>query len=160
MLIFPNTLHSPIGLTNDMVSISNNAVILLTARVALELVQRKNLGKLCRPETNALEVAHGSCAGYMILRSAPGSGNRITERGNNCSDKSAGNTVVAREERVFFKEALTAAAPVAALTQVQKRSAFGSHGYGLSRLHRQGNGVFAWVIPDKYEVRQKYFQHL
>ena len=32
--------------------------------------------------------------------------------------------------------------------------------YNLSRLHRRGNGVFAWVIPDKYEVRQKYFQHL
>ena len=32
--------------------------------------------------------------------------------------------------------------------------------YNLSRLHRRGNGVFAWVIPDKYEVRQKHFQHL
>ena len=133
MLIFPNTLHSPIGLTNDMVSISNNAVILLTARVALELVQRKNLRKLRRPETNALEVAHGSCAGYMILRSDPGSGNRITERGNNCRDKSAGNTVVAREKRVFFKEALTAAAPVAALTQVQKR--FSAHWNIFDRQH-------------------------
>ena len=45
--------------------IGNDAVVLLTAGIALELVQRNHLRELLRLKIDASEIAHGGCTGYV-----------------------------------------------------------------------------------------------
>ena len=45
--------------------VGNDAVVLLTAGIALELVQRNHLRELLRLKIDASEIAHGGCTGYV-----------------------------------------------------------------------------------------------
>lgn len=100
--------------------IGNDAVVLLAAGIALELVQRKHLRELLRLKIDASEIAHGGCAGY-IETGADLPGRRNSFKGtDDLGYQPAGDTVIAGQECVTLKETLAAVASIAALTKVQE----------------------------------------
>ena len=100
--------------------VGNDAVVLLTAGIALELVQRDYLREFLWLKTDASKIAHGSHTGY-IETAADLLGRYYLFKGvDDLSHQPAGDTVIAGQECVILKETLTTATTVAALTKVQE----------------------------------------
>ena len=100
--------------------IGNDAVVLLTAGITLELVQRNYLWEFLRLKIDISEIAHGGYAGY-IEAAADLLGRYYLFKGvDDLSHQPAGDTVIAGQECVILKEPLTTATTVAALTKVQE----------------------------------------
>ena len=100
--------------------IGNNAVVLLTAGISFELVQRDHLRELLWPKIDASEIAHGSYAGYIKTATNLLSGHNIFKGVDDLSYQSTGDTVITGQECVVLKETLATAAAVAALTKAQE----------------------------------------
>ena len=100
--------------------IGNNAVVLLTAGISFELVQRDHLRELLWPKIDASEIAHGSYAGYIKTATNLLSGHNIFKGVDDLSHQSTGDTVITGQECVVLKETLAAITAVATLTKVQE----------------------------------------
>ena len=99
--------------------IGNDAVILLTAGVALELVQRDYLREMLRLEIDASEIAHGGYAGYIETAADFLGRHNLFKGMDDLGNQPTGDTVIAGQESVSLKETLSAATAVPALTKVQ-----------------------------------------
>ena len=100
--------------------VCNDAVVLLTTGVALELVQRDYLREFLRLKIDASEIAHGGCAGYIETAADLLGGHNLFKGVDDLSHQPAGDAVIAWQECVILKETLAAATAVAAFTKVQK----------------------------------------
>ena len=100
--------------------VCNDAVVLLTTGVALELVQRDYLREFLRLKIDASEIAHGGYAGY-IETAADFLGRYYPFKGvDDLGNQPFGNTVIAGQKGVVLKETLTAATAVTAFSEVQE----------------------------------------
>ena len=113
--------------------IGNDAVVLLTTGVALELVQRDYLREFLRLKIDASGLAHGGCAGYIETAADLLGGHDLFKGVDDLGHQPAGDTIIAGQECVLLEEALSASAAVAAFAKVQE----GTSGQGniLDRLH-------------------------
>ena len=100
--------------------VCNDAVVLLTTGVALELVQRDYLREFLRLKIDASEIAHGGCAGYIETAADLLGGHNLFKGVDDLSHQPAGDAVIAGQDRVALKETLTAGASIAALAKVQE----------------------------------------
>ena len=100
--------------------IGNDAVVLLTAGITLELVQRNYLWEFLRLKIDISEIAHGGHAGHIETATDLLGGYYLFKGVDDLSHKSAGDTVIAGQEGVVLKETLAAATAVAALAKVQE----------------------------------------
>ena len=100
--------------------IGNDAVVLLTAGIALELVQRNHLRELLRLKIDASEIAHGGCTGYVEAAADFFGGRDLFKGVDDLGYQPAGDAVIAGQDRVALKETLTAGASIAALAKVQE----------------------------------------
>ena len=100
--------------------IGNDAVVLLTAGIALELVQRNHLRELLRLKIDASEIAHGGCTGYVEAAADLFGGRDLFKGVDDLGYQPAGDAVIAGQDRVALKETLAAGASIAALAKVQE----------------------------------------
>lgn len=100
--------------------IGNDAVVLLTTGITLELVQGEHLRQFPDFVVYASEIAHGSHAGYIEAAADLLGGHCFFKGVDDLRNQPAGDTVIAGQERVPLKETFAAAAAIAALTKVQK----------------------------------------
>ena len=100
--------------------IGNDAVVLLTTGIALELVQRDYLREFLRLKIDASEIAHGGCAGYIETAADLLGGHDLFKGVDDLGHQPTGDTVVAGQKCVVLKETLAAATAVAALPKVQE----------------------------------------
>ena len=100
--------------------VSNDAVVLLTAGIALELVQRNNLRELLGLKIDTSEIAHGGYAGYIETAADLLGGHYLFKGVDNLGHQPAGDTVIAGQECVILKETLAAATAITALSKMQK----------------------------------------
>ena len=100
--------------------VGNDAVVLLTAGIALELVQRNHLRELLRLKIDASEIAHGGYAGYIETAANLLGRHHLFKGMDDLGHQSAGDTVIAGQECVVFKETLAAATAVTAFPKVQE----------------------------------------
>ena len=100
--------------------IGNDAVVLLTTGIALELVQREYLRQFSGFVIYASEIAHSSHTGYIVAQADLLGGHYLFKGVDDFSHQPAGDTVVAGQECVVLKETLAAATAVAALPKVQE----------------------------------------
>ena len=100
--------------------IGNYTVVLLTAGIALELVQRDYLRQFSGFVVYTSEIAHGGYAGY-IETAADFLGRYYPFKGvDDLGNQPFGNTVIAGQKGVVLKETLTAATAVTAFSKVQE----------------------------------------
>lgn len=103
-----------------IVWVGDDAVVLLTAGVTLELVQRDYLWERLWPKVDVSEIAHGSYAGYIKTAANFLGGHNLFKGVDDLGYQPAGDTVIAGQECVVLKETFAAATAVAALTKVQE----------------------------------------
>ena len=129
--------------------VGNDAVVLLTTGVALELVQRNHLRELLRLKIDASEIAHGGCAGYIETAADLLGGHDLFKGVDDLGHQPAGDTIIAGQEYVLLEEALSASAAVPAFAKVQE----GISGQGniLDRLHP----IVVYMVCDRAEAGQR-----
>ena len=138
--------------------VNDDTVVLLTAGIALELINRKNLGELGRLERDILEIPHCSCAGNVKLCADFCGGYRFTERVDNLGNQTTGGTMIPGKKGIFLEEALAAVAAVTSLAQMQQRCS--SKRNILDRLHsvvvhtvrERPAGRTAVLYPRQFEI--------
>lgn len=99
--------------------VGNNAVVLLTTGIPLELVQGDHLRELLRFEIDAPEIARGGRSGYVEPAADLPGGLELFKGVDDLCHQPAGDAVIAGQEGVLLKETLAAGAAVAALAKVQ-----------------------------------------
>ena len=100
--------------------VGNDAVVLLTAGIALELVQGDYLRQLFGLVVYTSEIAHGGYAGYIKTGADLFGGRDLFKGVDDLGNQPAGDAVIAGQDRVALKETLAAAASIAALAKVQE----------------------------------------
>src|SRR5699024_3607183 len=100
--------------------VNNDAVVLLTAGISFEFVQRNHLRKLCELLVEECEIAHSSNTGNIVTAANFFRRNHLFESVDYLANQPTGNPVVPGQEGVFLEETLTAVAAITALTKVQK----------------------------------------
>ena len=100
--------------------IGNDAVVLLTAGITLKLVQRDDFRELRWFEIYASEIAHCSHPRYIVSAADFRSRYHLFESVDNLGHQPTGDTIIARQECIVFKETFSTATAVAAFTKVQE----------------------------------------
>ena len=116
--------------------------------ITFEFIQRNHLRKLGKLLIEQIEIAHGSYAGDIEPVADFLCRNSLFESEDDVSDESAGDSVIAREKGVLFKEALATVTAITSFAQMQE----GISGKGDIR-------AFCGVILLRYGAGRKYFRH-
>ena len=103
-----------------VLGVGNNAVVLLTAGIALKLVQGDYLRQFLGFVVYTSEIAHGGYAGHIETAADFLSGHYLFKGVDDLGYQPAGDAVIAGQDRVALKETLAAAASIAALAKVQE----------------------------------------
>ena len=100
--------------------VSYDAIVLFSAGIPLEFIQREHLGQLLHPVIDTSEIAHGSHAGHVEAAADLLGGDNLLKSMDDLGYQTAGDAVIAGQKGIFLKEALAASAAVAALPKVQE----------------------------------------
>ena len=103
-----------------VLGVGNNAVVLLTAGIALKLVQGDYLRQFLGFVVYTSDIAPGGYAGHIETAAEFLSGHYLFKGVDDLGNQPTGDTVIARQEGVALKEAFATATAVTAFPKVQK----------------------------------------